>query len=263
MKKLSITLIASLSIFQLSTSAQLYEGFNADASAMNERVGFMTGWHRMAGEVSVVGESLKVPGLAQSDGAIRLEKRGEALAQISANVSGTYYGSFRFRSTRLNQDSLIALLLAGPNLEELTPKTANISILAKGWRNEHGALLSEGKLSKTTEGAPIEEQQTYLVLFKVVDGNPNQRLIESWILNAAQIEHFAKGAFTESELNGARLGVESTAVMQRAQLKPKRSTRLALQAGDVIACVAKFNPETLFDEIRISSKSLREAAGVL
>lgn len=255
--------MASLSLFQPITFAQLYEGFNSDAPAAEERLGFMTGWHRMVGEVGVVSDSLSLSGFTESAGAIRLKKKGEALAQISANVGDTYYGSFRFRSARLNQDSIIALLLAKPDLEELTPKSANLSILAKGWRSEHGALLSEGKLAKTTEGVPIEAQTTYLVLFKVVDGKPSQRSVESWILNVDQAEHFAKSAFKETELNAAPLGVEAGAVMQRTQLKPKSSARLALRPGDVIACVAKFTPDVLFDEIRISSKSLREAAGVL
>jgi len=263
MKRLLQILLTSLCFFQWTTAAQLYEGFHVEAGADDGRLGFMTSWHRLSGEIGIAGDSLPLPGFQQTKGALTLSKKGEAIAQIEADFSDTYYGSFRVRSARLNKDSLIGLLFARPDLDELTPKTANLSILVKAWRNEHGAILSGGKLFKTTEGVPIEEKKTYLVVFKVQDGSAGQRLVESWVLNGDQAQHFANTSFTESELNSASLGGEAGAVMQRARLNPKPSTNLSLRRGDVIACVAKFNPNTAFDEIRISAISLREAAGAL
>ncbi|TVP74898.1 MAG: hypothetical protein EA353_14835 [Puniceicoccaceae bacterium] len=263
MKRIYQIMITSLSLFQLAGASQIYEGFNVDDAAADERRGFMTSWHRLAGEVGISRSGLSLPGLKPSSGALALTARGEALAQIEADVTGNYYGSFRVRSSRLSNDSIIGLLLAPPNLDELTPRSANVSILVKRWRDDFGAILSDGSAAQTSGGAAIRENETYLVLFKVQDGSAGQRLIESWVLNADQVGHFAENDFTEKALNAAKLGRDAGSVMQRTSLNPKRGTRLSLRRGDVVACIAKLNPATQFDEINITTTSLRDAAGLL
>jgi len=264
MNRIHKIIITSLSLFQVVAASQIHEGFNVeDAAAENERRGFMTSWHRLAGEVGISRDSLVLPNLKHSGGALTLSERGEALAQLDADMSGTYYGSFRVRTSRLNQDTIIGLLLAPPDLEELTPRSSSVSILVKRWRDDLGVIQSDGRTAQTTEGAPIRENETYLVLFKVQDGGAGQRSVESWVLNPDQVAHFTENDFSEAALNAAKLGRDADAVMQRTRLNPKRDTRLALRRGDVVACVAKFNPRTQFDEINITTTSLREAAGVL
>jgi len=252
-----------LSALPLAAGNLIYEGFNPEDEASGVRTGFMTFWHNLQGEVSTAPESIPMPGFSHSNGSLVLSKKGEALAQVGVETSGTYYGSFRVRSADLKRDSVICLVFGKPDLDELTPKTANISFIVKGWRNDYAAIVSQGKNIKGAAGVPIQAKEAYLVVFKVQDGSSGTRLIESWILNTAQAQHFSQASFTEAELNAAPLGEEAGAVMQRLSLEPKPSARLSLARSDVLACMAKFNPKTVFDEIRISTSSLREATGAL
>jgi N-acetylglucosamine-6-sulfatase len=83
-----------------------------------------------------------------------------------------------------------------------------------------------------------------------------------WILNTAQSQYFAARSLTEDLLNNAQLGASEDAVMQRVRLEAKKNMKLELSKGDLVACMAKFNPKTAFDEIRLSKTSLADAAGV-
>ena len=98
----------------LSSKPLLYEGFNAKGLDAGGREGFMTAWHRHAGEVGSIKHGLGLPGFSGENGALLLEKKGEALAQVAVDVTGTYYGSFRLRTAKLSKDSILGLVFAGP-----------------------------------------------------------------------------------------------------------------------------------------------------
>jgi hypothetical protein len=255
-------LITLLSTLGLVAEPVLYEGFRSDANPELGRTGWLSSWHPFAGEIALQTHGLGLSGLQGQPGALQLKKKGEGLAQINVDVEGSYYGGFRFRVGKVKRDGVLGLLIAKPNLEELSPKTANISVLAKGWRSDHGVLLSMRKRAKVEEGSPIEAQQPYLVLFKVENEFASSQRIRSWILNEQQVIYFANRSFDEALLNEASLGSEPSSVMQRNELVPRRGTDLSLRRGDVVTCVAKFTPKAVFDEIRISVNSLAEAAGL-
>ncbi len=251
-----------LAAAQLSAAPALYEGFNAEGIDAGERTGFLSAWHRLQGEVGASPYGLGLEGLSGEPGALILEKKGEALAQVAVDVKGDYFGSFRVRTAELRPDSLLALVFARPDLEELNPKTGTLSLLVTGWRYDHAVIISKGKAEKPGDGVAIEAKQIYLVLFKVKNPGSGPSKATMWILNQAQAEYFAANSLTEDALNSASLGAGESAVMQRISLSAKPGTKLELSKGDVIACMAKFNPKAAFDEIRLSKASLADAAGV-
>lgn len=245
-----------LTVLQLCSASVLYEGFHPDKSS---RTGWSSGWHRQAGEVAHTEHSLNLPGLKSDPGALMLTQKGEALAQHKVSCEGTYYGAFRARAAVLKRDSLIGLLLARPDLEKLTPKTANIAFLLKGWRLDYGAVICAGKTVKASAGVPMQAKETYLVLFKV-ENEKSARSVRMWILNRGQVINHLKHSFSEEVLNTAALSDVAGGVMQRLYLEPKKHAVLGVSAGSVVACVAKFSPKVVFDEIRISEVSLEDAA---
>ena len=259
MKKVIPLLLLSLA--PLVAEPVLYEGFSSTGAAAG-RTGWLTEWHRLQGEVGSIPDSIGIPGLEGSKGALLLEKKGEALAQVGVDVKGTFYGSFRVRTAELKNDSLLGLVFAKPNLEELTPKTATFSLLVKGWRMDHALLLSDGKVEKTSEGVPMEAKQAYVVLFKVENPASGPSSLTMWMLNPDQVLHFANRSLSEAVLNNVALGAESGAVMQRLTIEAKNNVKLELSKGDVVACMAKFNPKAVFDEIRLSKVSLAAALGL-
>ena len=259
MKKILPTLLLALT--PLVAEPVLYEGFSPSGEG-TERIGWQSDWHRLQGEVGSIPDSIGIPGLSGSKGALLLQKKGEALAQVNVDVKGTFYGSFRLRTADLKNDSLLGVVFAKPDLDELTPKTATFSLLVKGWRLDHAVLLSGGKVEKTGEGVPMEAKQAYLVLFKVENPASGPSTLTMWLVNPDQVLHFANRSLTESALNSVPLGADSGAVMQRLSLKAKNNVKLELSKGDVVACMAKFNPKAVFDEIRLSTTSLEEAAGL-
>ena len=248
-----------LALTPLAAEPVLYEGFNTSRQGL--RTGWSTEWHRLAGEVGSIPDSVGIPGLDGSKGALLLQQRGEALAQVDVDVRGDFYGSFRVRTAELKNDSLLALVFAKPDMEELTPKTATISLLAKGWRMEHAALLADGTIAKNGQGVPIQAKQAYLVLFEVQNPSSGPSAMTMWILNPDQVIHFANRSLTPADLNSAPLGVSAGAVMQRVSIEAANDAKLELSKGDVVACMAKYNPKAAFDEIRLSKTSLADSAG--
>jgi len=257
-------LLALLTLFVIQASAEpvLYDGFRPEGAAGDGHVGTLGSWHRMQGEVETIKDGIGMPGLSGRKGGLMLTKKGEALAEIDVDVSGTYYGSFRMRTSTITKDSLLAVVFAGPDLQELTPKTANLSFLVKAWRSDYGAIISSGKTVLMTEGAPIEAKTPYLVLFKVEDETA-ARSVQMWILSQTQVLYHSNRSISEAVLNNAALGAFEGGVMQRVRVEPKAGAQLSLSKGDVVACMAKFNPKGVFDEIRISKDSLQDAAGYL
>jgi hypothetical protein len=260
MKKLLSLSLLSIVSSTLLASPVIYEGFNPTAGEQ-ERVGWLTSWHRLAGDVAAVPNSIGIAGLPGSAGALMLTAKGEALAQISADVDGTYYGAFRFRIADIKNDSVIGLLIAAPDLAELTPQTAHLSLLVKGWRNETGSIRSGGQKAQTVEGIALEAGEAYQVIFKV-ENEPSARSVSMWIMNEKQTRHFVGRTVDEAVLNSAELSGNDGAIVQRLHFKPRKTVKLNLSKGDVIACVAKFSAKTIFDEIRISTLSLEDALGV-
>jgi N-acetylglucosamine-6-sulfatase len=259
-KIVSLFIFASVHAF---AGPVLYEGFHSGGVDAGARTGFHEAWHRFQGEVGAASDSLGLAGLSEEPGALILEKKGEALAQVAVDVKGNYFGSFRVRTAEAKNDSLLALVFARPDLKALSPKSAKLSLFVKGWRFDHGVVVSDQKMGKNGEGVAIEADQTYLVLFEVENPSSGASRATMWILNQAQAEYFAQNSLTANALNQAPLGAGESAVMQRVSLDAKPGVKLELSRGDIVACMAKFNPKTSFDEIRLSKTSLADAAGVI
>jgi hypothetical protein len=205
--------------------------------------------------------SLDFEGLESNGGALQLLKKGEALAQHRVGVSEDYYGSFRLRVGELTNNSVIGLLLSSPMSEGLTPKTALLSFLPKAWQSEYGVLLVNGRPVKLLEGEAMATNQSYLVVFQVINAKGADRSVSMWILNEAQVAKRTGPDWTSANLNRAPLSKSAEGVLQRVQHPVKKSDNLTISKGDVVACVAKYCPNAIFDEIRVSTSSLQAAVG--
>ena len=253
-----IYLIYCIGVSQLFSAVTLYEGFDSKES----ETGWLTGWHRLAGEVGTSELDLSLQGLESSGGALDLTKKGEAIAQHNISMPSHYYGSFRVQAKELKNDTVLGLLLSRPMNSELGPKTATLSFLAKGWRSEFGTLLVGGRPIKVTEGFPIQAGKTYLIAFQITNTADNQS-IRMWILNEDQAEHYGeKRKFKYRILNKAPLSQSAEGVMQRVHYQSDKKQAIQLRSGDVVACISKFCPKALFDEIKLSELSLNDAVGV-
>lgn len=246
-----------LTVGHLCATSSIYESFSTE---QNRTASWLTDWHRLQGTLTNIPESLKIKGLQSKGGALQLLKKGEALAQHRIMIDGSYFGSYRVQASKIKADTILGLLLSRPMREGLTPKTASIGFLAKGWKTDLGVLLVDGVPVKVLEGIGLSIDQTYLVVFHVVNEG-TQKAVTMWILNESQASYFASNKVTPAILNAAPLSRDAGGVLQRVRHQKKKDPNLTIFKGDIVACVAKYCPDATFDEIRIVSGSLKEGIG--
>jgi hypothetical protein len=262
-------------IFSLPAAAEIYEGFDmpgpADSflgekgnTAGSSSKGWMSTWQASIGKALFNEADLEIEGLESTPGSLRLrgqqmEKhigKSAIMRQIGKNYTGDVYGSFRFSTGRLLDESTIALLIAVPGKATPTPADSVFAFSPKRWGAEQGMIKSGKKVSKILSGEMCEADATYQVLWKLENlpaaGERQNIKMKMWILNAAQATHFAKNNFKQSELNLAEEGTESHQICQRTTSSLADSKRTILK-GMVVTLFSYSTPKLVFDEVRISA----------
>lgn len=229
--------------------------------------GWMSGWVLHDGMSQYRKDDLKIPGLVSEDGLLSNRGRTVVMRQLGESYSGDVYGSFRVRANELKENSIMALLFSVPKAEEfvVNVKTAMLGFSATRWASPLGAVSIAGNVAQNQRGEGMKAGEKILVLWKISDmpeaGKRSDQEIRMWILSSEQAEHFAHEGFAEDQLNDAENGRSSGQVLQSVLLSI-RDSRLTLVKGMVMSCFSYDVPGAEFDEIRISRKSLADAAGV-
>ena len=269
----------------LKASTGLYEGFDMSTGigqglgSSNETLSGLSsqGWHSTwqvsKGKTQVSPEDLTIKGLQSTEGAIlvkgeRKERaigQGIAIRQIGLGYQGNVFGSFRFRSGNLIQESALGLLLSLPSKEPATPRSATFAICPKRWGSSNGMVgAGQNKIVKNGSGIECYSEETYLVLWKMEQlpklGERSNIRVKMWVLDSRQAAHYAAQGFSEAALDQAGEGSEADQVSQSMETSVPNSRR-GIFRGMIISCFSAGVPRVFFDEIRLSAESLDAAAG--
>lgn len=269
----------------LQASATLYEGFHMPTGSGKGRgatdktpsgsnsCGWHSSWQVSNGKAEATGEDLSIPGLLSETGAVlikgeRKERaigQGIAIRQINIGFEGHTYGSYRFRSGNLIQDSVLGLLLSIPSNEPISPRSATFAICPKRWGSSLGMLgAGKNKITKNQSGIESYPEETYLVLWKMENlppiGKRSDIRVKMWVLNSQQAAYYARQGFNESVLDQAGEGNDPSQVSQAIETSVRNSKR-GIFRGMLVSCFSVGVPRVCFDEIRLSQVSLDAAAG--
>lgn len=275
MKHLISVLLIPLVAVSLLAEPAVYEGFDmqgskkpmgADATRFGQTsTGWLSGWHLKGGNSRALADDLAINGLESAPGLASSKGATVVMRQLAETFTGDAFGSFRVRGSKLNPNSMMGLMFSLPNAEPMNPKTSFLTFLAARWGEELGGVLVGGKPMKVEKGAAIQEKETALVLWKIDNlpepGKKSDQVIQMWILNESQVAHFAADGMKEKALKKAKVGNKPNQVMQYIPVSI-RGSKLTLVKGLVVSCFSTGVPKADFDEIRISRKSLADAAGV-
>jgi N-sulfoglucosamine sulfohydrolase len=228
--------------------------------------GWLSDWHLKEGTSKKLAQDLAISGLDSVPGLASSKGKTVIMRQLAETFTGDVYGSFRVRGSKLNANSMMGLMISLPNAEPMNPKTSLVTFLSTRWASELGAVVVGGKPVKVEAGTGIGDKETCLVLWKIDNlpepGKRSDQVIQMWILNEAQVAHFAEGGMIEKTLNRAKAGTKPDQVMQYVRVAT-RGSKFTLVKGLLISCFSTGVPKADFDEIRISRESLAEAAGVI
>ncbi len=192
---------------------------------------------------------------------------------LGVNQTGTLWGSFLFQSiTPLDGTTKVADFYVRKNAAA-TDYDANVNFGVAPKR--YGASTCDIRVGGNTNppsinpnagGTALSQNTTYLILYRVDNllppaGSATSQSITSWILSAAQYDHFKSGGLTEAELNAASQGSASDNVMQRTTLSATQKASFA--TSDHLQLLAYEGGVYQYDEIRVSSSSLNEAATLI
>lgn len=261
--------------------ADLYEGFDLtgkhNASFGQENIqaginsyGWMSTWQIGKGNATFSNEDITFDNLYSTGGSAKVigERKeqhigkGFLMRQLSEGYAGSVYGSFRVKPGFLTKDSVFGILFALPNVEEMSPKNALFSIVPKRWGSPFGMIGAGGRTFKITDGAPCQNGEGYLVIWKMTNvpkpGDLDSVTLSFWVLNQSQAEYFSLNNFDERKLNLAEPGSKENQVSQYGRQDIK-DTKRGIFKGVVLVAFNYNVTNVLFDEIRISSKSLLDA----
>lgn len=256
----------------------LYEGFDMGGDsgsavgsegtfAGRSSAGWMSSWVIKKGASTYQTGDLAMPGLLSKPGLVSNTAASVVMRQLGESCAGIVFGSFRVQASQLKEDSIMALLFSVPQKGEyeVNVKTAMFGFIATRWASPLGAISVGGKVFKVPEGEPIQAGNDYLVLWKITNmpkaGERRDMEIRLWVLNREQVAYFAREGFSEKLLNSASSGRDTTQVLQTLSLTLQDS-KVTLVKGLVVSCFSYQVPDARFDEIRISQKSLADAAGL-
>jgi hypothetical protein len=235
------------------------------AYAGTESKGWLSTWVPKQGSAMYRKLDLSFPELESSGGSIRLANNSTMVRQIDESYTGTVYGSYRVRMPKIGKNAIVALHFGLPNVEDMTSKTSLASIMVKGWASPLGGLSCQGKIIPAKTGEGISPGEDVLVLYKIKGlpkpGKKSDLVFNMWILNADQVAHFAANGFNEKALLKAKTGMGADRVLQNEKISV-RGAKATLVKGLVVAAMVKWAGNVTFDEIRLSTESLAEAAGL-
>jgi N-sulfoglucosamine sulfohydrolase len=256
----------------------LYEGFDmagqsgsqigsAGTGGGESSTGWMSGWVLKDGMSQYRKNDLRIPGFVSEDGLLANRGHTVVMRQLGESFSGDVYGSFRVRLNQLKENSIMSLLFSLPQKGEhmVNVKTALLGFIATRWASPLGGVSIGGNVVKVPEGEGIVSGEEVLVLWKFGNmpeaGKRSDQEIRMWILGNEQASHFAREGLTEEQLDGAEIGRASGQILQSLSVSLSNS-KLTLVKGMIVSCFSYEVPDAEFDEIRISKKSLADAAGV-
>ena len=124
---------------------------------------------------------------------------------------------------------------------------------------------AKGRTYKTLDGIPCVKGEPYLIIWKMSGlpstGNSSDVSLVYWVLNKKQVEFFASKDFEMKYLNLAEPGSQEYNVCQFGR-KDLKDTKRSLYKGIVLTPFVYNTTNVTFDEIRISSKGIKDAVGL-
>lgn len=283
-KFLSLSIIYLISIFILQ--ANLYEGFDFSGDnglsvgktgtlSGQTSFGWMSSWQLGLGDAIVSKKDLDFKNLSSSGGSVIVKGerknasffgKGFFFRQTDNSYQGTVYGSFRIVPGFMTNETVIGMIFSIPNVSEMSVRNGLFAICPKRWGGDLGMIGAKGRTFKSIEGVPCVKGQQYLVLWSMSQlpevGNVSDVSLKYWVLNAKQVEYFASKKFDIKILNLAEPGSLEYNVCQFGR-KDLKETKRSLYKGIILTPFIYNTTNVHFDEIRISSKSIADAIGLI
>ena len=284
-KKVIILLCSIISFASVLTAGILYEGFDCEgrknlpfgeigALGGASSKGWMSSWQLGDGGAVLAKKDIDFDPLVSSPGAALLKgerkndkffAKGFMFRQIDQAYEGTVFGSFRLRPGFMTEDTVIGMIFALPNTEDMSVRNGLFAICPKRWGGELGMIGAKGKTYKAVEGAPCVKGKDYLVVWKMSGlpkvGEEGDVSLSFWVLNEAQVSYFASQNFEEKLFNLAEPGNLENNISQFGR-KDLKATKRSLYKGIILTPFVYNTTNVIFDEIRISQNGFREAVGV-
>ncbi|MDG1702314.1 MAG: hypothetical protein P8I61_05295 [Opitutae bacterium] len=284
-KKLILCGITFLLLSNANLFADLYEGFDftgkkelslgkEGAYGGETSSGWMSAWQIGSGDAVVSKKDIQFEGLSSTGGSVVLKgqrknqnffAKGFAFRQTDTAYEGDVYGSYRVIPGFMTEDSVVSMIFALPNTAEMSVKNGLFAISPKRWGGELGMIGAKGKTYKAVDGVPCVKGEPYLVIWKMSQlpavGNVSNVSLTYWVLNAEQVEYFASKGFESKYLNLAEPGALKNNVCQFGR-KDLKQTKRSLYKGIVLTPFIFNTNNVTFDEIRISSKGIKDAVGL-
>ena len=283
----NLLILINISYLLLSNSlfADLYEGFDftgkKELSLGQEgsyggatSLGWMSSWQVGLGDAVVSKKDVQFNGLESSEGALLIKgerknqnffAKGYAIRQTGTAYEGDVYGSFRVIPGFMTEETVIAMVFSLPNVANMSVKNGLFAISPKRWGGEFGMIGAKGRTYKAVDGVPCVKGEPYLVIWKMSDlpkaGDVSNVSLSYWVLNAKQVEYFASKGFENKFLNLAEPGPLENNVCQFGR-KDLKDTKRSLYKGIVLTPFVFNTNNVIFDEIRISTKGIKDAVGL-
>lgn len=283
-KKLTLFITTCL-LLNTSLSADLYEGFdfiNKNEISIGKEgsfggqtsTGWMSTWQAGSGDAMVSKKDIHFKGLKSANGSVILKgnrvnqnffAKGFVIRQIDKAYSGNVYGSFRIIPGFMTEETVISMIFALPNTAEMSVRNGIFAISPKRWGGELGMIGAKGRTYKALDGIPCVKGEPYLIIWKMSGlpstGSSSDVSLVYWVLNKKQVEFFASKGFEMKYLNLAEPGALENNVCQFGR-KDLKDTKRSLYKGIVLTPFVYNTTNVTFDEIRISSKGLKDAVGL-
>lgn len=284
-KHTTICVITFLLITNSYLFADLYEGFDftgkkelslgkEGAYEGETSYGWMSTWQVGSGAAVVSKKDIQFKELNSTDGSVILKgqrknqnffAKGFAFRQTNRAFEGDIFGSFRVKPGFMTEDTVIAMIFALPNTADMTVRNGLFAISPKRWGGKLGMIGAKGKTYKAVEGVPCIKGEKYLVIWKMSQlpaaGSVSNVSLSYWVLNTEQVSYFASKEFESKYLNLAEPGSDENNVCQFGR-KDLKETKRSLYKGIVLTPFVFNTTNVTFDEIRISSKGIKDAVGL-
>jgi len=257
-RKPLFVLTALLLTQSLRAEVLYYEGFGDENGVNNVR----DHWTLQTGEFFVGSDDLSIEGLESSPNSLVLQRDGVCVSPLENDFPGVVYGSFRVRPEKVAKDSTINFSVFDSDTVDYNVNDSRIGLILKGYRNPLGGVVANGKKKRIKEGGELEIGQINLILFKLVDKPGKPGKLTFWICLPNQVNEMIAEGFSEDYLMEAQIGSGDDQVAQRVSVKIPAGKQPVLQDGAFLYLASRFGSISAFDEIRISSSSLSEAAGL-
>ena len=265
--------------------ADIYEGFDfignkdlplgKDGSNGGETsFGWMSSWQVGSGNAIVSKKDIQFEELSSAEGSVILKgqrknqnffAKGYVIRQTNEAFEGDIYGSFRIIPGFMTEETVISLIFALPNTSDMSVRNGLFAISPKRWGGKLGMIGAKGKTYKAVEGVPCVKGEKYLVVWKMsqlpaIGSTSNVSLIY-WVLNSEQVKYFSAKGFESKYLNLAEPGPRRNNVCQFGR-KDLKDTKRSLYKGIVLTPFVFNTTNVTFDEIRISTKGIKDAVGL-